>query len=48
MENNFDVIVICGGPSGYVCAIRAAHLGLKTSISTMPWLGHFSKVELSF
>ncbi len=31
MENNFDVIVIGGGPGGYVCAIRASQLGLKTA-----------------
>ncbi len=31
MEKNFDVIVIGGGPGGYVCAIRAAQLGLKTA-----------------
>ena len=31
MENNFDVVVIGGGPGGYVCAIRAAQLGLKTA-----------------
>ncbi len=31
MENEFDVIVIGGGPGGYVCAIRAAQLGLKTA-----------------
>ena len=31
MENNFDLIVIGGGPGGYVCAIRAAQLGLKTA-----------------
>ena len=30
MENNFDLLVIGGGPGGYVCAIRAAQLGLKT------------------
>ncbi len=29
---NFDVIVIGSGPGGYVAAIRAAHLGLKTAI----------------
>ena len=28
---SFDVIVIGGGPGGYVCAIRAAQLGLKTA-----------------
>ena len=27
--NNFDLIVIGAGPGGYVCAIRAAQLGLK-------------------
>ncbi len=31
MENKFDVIVIGGGPGGYVCAIRSAQLGLKTA-----------------
>ena len=31
MEKNFDVIVIGGGPGGYVCAIRASQLGLKTA-----------------
>ena len=31
MDKNFDVIVIGGGPGGYVCAIRLAQLGLKTA-----------------
>ena len=31
MEKNFDLVVIGGGPGGYVCAIRAAQLGLKTA-----------------
>ena len=31
MSETFDVIVIGGGPGGYVCAIRAAQLGLKTA-----------------
>ena len=31
MKDNFDLIVIGGGPGGYVCAIRAAQLGLKTA-----------------
>src|SRR5919107_356747 len=30
-ENEFDVIVIGAGPGGYVAAIRAAQLGLKTA-----------------
>jgi dihydrolipoamide dehydrogenase len=31
MDNNFDLVIIGGGPGGYVCAIRAAQLGLKTA-----------------
>jgi dihydrolipoamide dehydrogenase len=31
MSDNFDLIVIGGGPGGYVCAIRAAQLGFKTA-----------------
>ena len=30
MEENFDLLVLGGGPAGYVCAIRGAQLGLKT------------------
>lgn len=29
----FDLIVIGGGPGGYVCAIRAAQLGLKVALT---------------
>jgi len=31
-DNNFDLIVIGAGPGGYVTAIRAAQLGLKTAV----------------
>ncbi|KAF0095573.1 MAG: dihydrolipoamide dehydrogenase [Puniceicoccaceae bacterium 5H] len=31
-DTSFDVIVIGSGPGGYVCAIRAAQLGLKTAV----------------
>lgn len=31
MEKQFDVVVIGGGPGGYVAAIRAAQLGFKTA-----------------
>ena len=31
MSNQYDVIVIGGGPGGYVAAIRCAQLGLKTA-----------------
>ena len=30
-EQSFDVVIIGGGPGGYVCAIKAAQLGLKTA-----------------
>ena len=32
MTDTYDVIVIGTGPGGYVCAIRAAQLGLKTAV----------------
>lgn len=36
----FDIIVIGGGPGGYVCAIRAAQLGLKVALAEkVPHLG---------
>jgi len=31
MAQSFDVVVIGGGPGGYIAAIRAAQLGLKTT-----------------
>jgi dihydrolipoamide dehydrogenase len=31
MSENYDVIVVGGGPAGYVAAIRSAQLGLKTA-----------------
>ncbi len=35
----FDVIVVGGGPAGYVCAIRAAQLGLATAVVEKDKLG---------
>jgi len=32
MSDKYDMVVIGGGPGGYVAAIRAAQLGLKTAI----------------
>src|SRR5215470_18358753 len=31
MADRYDVIIIGGGPGGYVAAIRAAQLGLRTA-----------------
>lgn len=36
---NFDVVVIGGGPGGYVAAIRAAQLGKKTALIEKEHLG---------
>ncbi len=30
--SSYDLIVIGAGPGGYVCAIRAAQLGLKVAV----------------
>ena len=35
MSENYDVLVVGGGPGGYVAAIRAAQLGLKTACADM-------------
>jgi dihydrolipoamide dehydrogenase len=35
MSDSFDVIVIGAGPGGYVCAIRAAQLGMKVACVEM-------------
>lgn len=39
MPNSFDLIILGGGPAGYVCAIRAAQLGLKTAVIEREKLG---------
>ncbi|MCB8878672.1 dihydrolipoyl dehydrogenase [Acidisoma cellulosilytica] len=38
-EQSFDVVVVGGGPGGYVAAIRAAQLGLKTAVVEREHLG---------
>jgi dihydrolipoamide dehydrogenase len=32
MSEKFDLVIVGAGPGGYVCAIRAAQLGLKTAL----------------
>lgn len=39
MSEQFDVVVIGAGPGGYVAAIRAAQIGMKTAIVEKQWLG---------
>ncbi len=36
---SFDVIIVGGGPAGYVCAIRCAQLGLNTAVVEREALG---------
>ena len=38
-DNSFDLIVVGGGPGGYVAAIRAAQLGMKTAVVEREQLG---------
>jgi dihydrolipoamide dehydrogenase len=38
-DNSFDLIVLGGGPGGYVAAIRAAQLGMKTAVIERDKLG---------
>ncbi len=38
-ETSFDIIVVGGGPGGYVAAIRAAQLGMKTAVVERENLG---------
>ncbi|MEE9140318.1 MAG: dihydrolipoyl dehydrogenase [Alphaproteobacteria bacterium] len=38
-ETSFDVVVVGGGPGGYVAAIRAAQLGLKAAVVEREHLG---------
>ena len=39
MDSNYDVVLIGSGPGGYVAAIRAAQLGLKTAVIEREALG---------
>lgn len=38
-DNSYDVVVVGGGPGGYVTAIRAAQLGMKTAVVEREHLG---------
>ena len=38
-DTSFDLIVVGGGPGGYVAAIRAAQLGMKTAVVEREHMG---------
>src|SRR6201985_2504839 len=38
-ESSFDLVVVGGGPGGYVAAIRAAQLGMKTAVVEREHMG---------
>jgi dihydrolipoamide dehydrogenase len=39
MAKTFDVIILGGGPGGYICAVRCAQLGLTTAVVEREKLG---------
>jgi len=45
MSADYDVVVIGGGPAGYVAAIRCAQLGLKT-VCIDEWINHQGESSL--
>ena len=45
MADQFDVVIIGGGPAGYVAAIRCAQLGLKTACADQ-WINAAGKSAL--
>src|SRR5579872_260526 len=38
-ESSYDVVIVGAGPGGYVAAIRAAQLGMKTAVVEREHLG---------
>ncbi len=38
-DQNFDIVIVGGGPGGYVAAIRAAQLGMKAAVVEREHLG---------
>ena len=38
-DSKFDIVVVGGGPGGYVAAIRAAQLGMKAAVIECTHLG---------
>jgi dihydrolipoyl dehydrogenase len=38
-DTTYDIVIIGGGPGGYVAAIRASQLGMKVGLVEREWLG---------
>src|SRR5438876_12450751 len=38
-DTTFDLVIVGGGPGGYVAAIRAAQLGMKTAVVEKAHMG---------
>ena len=47
-DQQFDLIVLGGGPGGYVAAIRAAQLGMKTAVVERENLGGICLNSVSY
>ena len=39
MADKYDIVVVGSGPGGYVAAIRAAQLGMKTAVVEREFIG---------
>src|SRR5262249_11235370 len=39
IDQSFDIVILGGGPGGYVAAIRAAQLGMKTAVVEREHMG---------
>ena len=48
LSETFDLVVVGGGPGGYVAAIRAAQLGMKTAVVEREHLGAYASTGAAF
>lgn len=46
MHDKYDVLIIGGGPGGYVAAIRAGQLGLRTALVEKQHLGDLPELGM--
>ena len=44
--SSYDILIIGGGPGGYVTAIRAAQLGFKTAVVEREHLGEIGRAHV--